>query len=182
MAFTETEKEMAKKNLKQYCSKWIESRYDEIHNKPYFIGKRSEDSSTEILFPFDCYKSFTFDELKASITDSGSTAVNLAVCHSDSTVVLYKAELGLKPPKDLSEKEAVVILSTELSGNGKSDSDANKATDTSIIDIELTETNSTDCLQIDLHPDNQSELSEVGTADSDNSNLDFQSSSMYFRD
>lgn len=176
MAFTESEKEMAKRNLKQFCSKWTEFRHDEIHNKPYFIGKRSKDSSTEILFPFDCYKTMTFEELKASIVDSGSPAVNLAVSHSDSTVVLYKAELGLKPPKDVNERDTDDV-SPEQSRKRKSDSMSNKPLFASV-GIEQIETSSTkDCLQIDLHPDNESEASEAGTGDSD-SNLDDKSDSM----
>lgn len=107
MAFTESEKGMAKRILKYHCSKWDEFRYDEIHNKPYFIGKKNKDSSAEIIFPIDCYKKMTFDELKTSITDSGSNSVNLAIYNPDSTVVFYKAELGLKPPCNLEVKETL---------------------------------------------------------------------------
>lgn len=171
MAFSESEKEMAKRNLKQFCSKWAELRYDEIHNKPYFIGKRIKDSPTEILFPVDCYKTMTFEELKASIIDSGSTAVNLAVSNSDSTVVLYKAELGLKPPKDVNEKDTSDVLPEQLQKR-KSNSMPNKPLFASV-DIEQTETSSTnDCLQIDLHPDNESEVSDARTEDTDSNSHD----------
>lgn len=167
MAFADVEKEMAKKTLKHYCSKWKELRYDEIHNKPYFIGKRNKDSTSEILFPVDCYKAMTFSELKASIIDSGTTCVNLAVYSCDSTVALYKAELGLKPRGDLKEKEIIPEHYTAV--DDPSIAHCSESANKSFTTFEHTETGSnSDCLQIDLQADD-SQSSDTKNDDSNDS-------------
>lgn len=105
MSYSEMEKDMAKRILKKHCSSWYELRYDEIRHKPYFIGKRFKGSPTEVLLPINCYKAMTSQELKTCVLDSSSSSVNLAIYNNDSTVVLYKAELGLKPPTHLKKNE-----------------------------------------------------------------------------
>jgi len=169
MAF-DADKGMAKRTVRQYCSLWNELRYDEIHNKPYFIGKKDKDSITEILFPVDCTKSFTFDELKSYIVDSGSTAVNLAVYNTDSTVVLYKAELGLKPPALLEENSSSSVLDNSSVTLQPSASTKKRKIGSDSPKSNQSETGSiSECLQIDLHSAD-SDFSIVNRKDSDDSN------------
>lgn len=140
MAYNDVEKDMAKRILKNHCSWWYELRYDEIRNKPYFIGKRFSDSETEILLPVNCYKAMTFQELKTFIIDSGSTSVNIAVYNSDSTVVLYKAEFGLNISHNTQESEMSLLSDdSDVAGPSK------KIKLSSIPDNSTT---TSDCLQL----------------------------------
>ncbi|XP_035231360.1 uncharacterized protein LOC118203204 [Stegodyphus dumicola] len=111
----EVEKVMAKKMLKRLKKNWHEIRYDEIRNKPYLIGKRTESSKTQAVSVLNSVRTLTIQDLKNRIEDSGISSTVLAVRSSDSSTVFYSAQLGLNSP--LAQESSENASSEESSEN-----------------------------------------------------------------
>ncbi|XP_054715235.1 uncharacterized protein LOC129224713 [Uloborus diversus] len=98
MSLDEIEKSATKATMKQLQDSWHEIRYDEIHNKPYLIGKKDEVSSTEAVSILCSKRVMSFEELKNRVEGPGYSSVLLGIRDSDSTVVFYKSQMGLHSP------------------------------------------------------------------------------------